>query len=226
MSRGGEPLGINISIDGEGDIVIKRKKRDKETNPTSVQSQVTRRPSSKDRSATLIFSKNILDQMEIRAEGVFRPQMQDVETAYGMSGDEVIDTLHKFTTNEVIRQSTPSAIYTTTENKIEYILEDRDDKDKNPRMVVDIHTHPAGIAEPSEEDRNSMKKIAQIFREKLPRTRVLFGIHAISEEIGLSKRTKPEAIDNKIKWRSLTREHEVAFYDETARPVDVIIREL
>jgi len=214
---------MKISVDGSGEIIIKRKSRNNRTKPTSVQSQVTDRSSANNRLATLVFSKSTIDQMEIRAEGGFRPRMQDVETAYGMSGDENIDMLHKFTSNEVIHESTPSAIYTTTDKKIEYILGERG---KTPKTVVDIHTHPAGITELSEEDRSTMGKITNVFREKLPGTKMLFGVHAISEEMALGKRVKPEASDNSIKWRSLTRVHEVAFYDEKSRPVDVVIREL
>lgn len=216
-------MGIKISIDGEGDIIIKRKKWDNKTNPTSVQAQVTDQSGSKTRRVTLTISKNILDQMEIRAEGVFRPHTQDVETAYGISGDDILDMLHKFTSNEVIHEAMPSAIYTTTDNKIEYIQEERG---KNPDVVVDVHTHPAGITVLSDDDRSTMKRVAQVFREKLPGTKIFFGIHAISEERGLGKRIKPEILANRIAWRSLTREHEVAFYDENSRPVDVIIREL
>jgi proteasome lid subunit RPN8/RPN11 len=213
---------MKISIDGGGDIIIKRKPRDKKTKPASEQAQVTDPPGSRTRRVTLTFSKGILDQMEIRTEGVFRPRMQDVETAYGISGDEILDMFHKFTSSEVIRESTPSAIYTTTDNKIEYILEERSE---SPKMMVDVHTHPAGIAELSEEDRSTMKKIAQVFKEKMSGTKIIFGVHAVSEERDLGKRIKPEASGNRIKWRSLTREHEVAFYDENSRPVDVIIRE-
>lgn len=215
-------MGIKISVDGEGDVIIKRKNRDERIKPTSAQAHMTVRPSSKSRLVILTFSRNIFDQMEIRAEGVFRPHMQDVETAYGMSGDEIIDILHKFTSSEVIRQSTPSAIYTTTENKIKYIVKERG---KNPKIVVDVHTHPKGIAELSEEDRNTMKRITQIFREKLPGTKILFGVHAISEEMKLGERIKPKVENNRIKWRSLTREHEIAFYDENSKPVDVVVWE-
>jgi len=215
-------LGMKISIDGEGDIIIKRKPREKKTKPVSEQAQVTEPSDPKTRRVMLTFSKNIIDQMEIRTEGVFRPRMQDVETAYGISGDEILDMFHKFTSSEVIRESTPFAIYTTTDNKIEYILEERGESPKN---VVDVHTHPAGIAELSEEDRSTMKRISQVFKEKMSGTKIIFGVHAVSEEKGLGKRIKPDASGNRIKWRSLTREHEVAFYDENSRPVDVVIRE-
>ncbi|NLT48639.1 MAG: hypothetical protein GXX92_09525 [Clostridiales bacterium] len=215
-------MGMKISINGESEIIIKRKKRGNKTKLASEQAQVIDSFGSKTRRCTLSFSKSIIEPMEIRTEGVFRPRMQDVETAYGISGDEILDMFHKFTSSEVIREATPSAIYTTTESKIEYIWEERGE---SPKMVVDVHTHPGGIAELSEEDRSTMKRIAHVFKEKMSGTKILFGVHAVSDEKEMGKRIKPEAMGNRIKWRSLTREHEIAFYDEYSRPLDVIIRE-
>ena len=208
-------MGIRITIEGEGDIVIrKRKKRhaDLPIDSISKQHSITTKP-------TLIFLRNVIDQMEIRVESVFRPNQEDVETAYALSGTTIIDMLHKFTSSEVIKEATPLIVYTVTENKIKHILEEREDV---PGIIVEVHTHPNGIPELSDEDRDTIKKIVKVFKEKLPNTKIYFGVHAISEE-KLGRRKNPEVHNNKIKWRSLTREHEVAFFDENCKPVRVEI---
>jgi len=204
-------MGIKITIDGEGDIVIRRRKEEKRVKSalSAISEVSTTKP--------IIFLKNVIDQMEIRVESVFRPNQQDVETAYALSGNTVIDMLHKFTSSEIIKDATPLIVYTVTENKIKHILEEREEI---PEVIIDVHTHPNGIPELSEEDRNTIKKVAKVFREKLPNTKVYFGVHAVSEE-KLGKRKVPEVHNNKIKWRSLTRKHEVAFFDDECKPVRV-----
>jgi len=215
-------MGIRITIDGEGNILIKRKKKKKgdQTKPIVKPIQPTvPKPAIPEKS--LIFLRKVIDQMEIRAESVFRPNERDIETAYALSGDHVIDMLHKFTSKEVIKEATPMIIYTVTENKIKHIIEERE---KMPKIIIDVHTHPNGIAEPSEQDCNTFKKVAKIFREKLPGVKIYFGIHAVSEE-KFGKRREPEVMGNRIRWRSITREHEAAFFDENCKPIKIAIIE-
>ena len=216
---------MKIYIDGEGDIIVKRKKKGKKEKE-KVEAKVERIrdeqliPPIPTITPTLIFLRNIIDQMEIRVESVFRPNQEDVETAYALSGDNVIDMLHKFTSSDVIRDAKPHVIYTITEGKIRHILAERG---RIPKIVVDVHTHPYGIAELSDVDKKTIKKVAEIFREKMPGVRVYFGVHAVSEE-KIGSRQDLKVIGNKIVWRSLTREHEVAFFDENGKPVDVVVR--
>jgi hypothetical protein len=214
---------MKIYIDGEGDIIIKRKK--KEGKKEKAEDKVERIDKFTPliptiTTNTLIFLRNIIDQMEIRVESVFRPNQEDVETAYALSGDDVIDMLHKFTSSDVIRDAKPHVIYTITEGKIRHILSERG---RIPKIVVDVHTHPYGIAELSDVDKKTIKKVAEIFKEKMPGVRVYFGVHAVSEE-KIGSRQDLKVIGNKIVWRSLTREHEVAFFDENGKPVDVVVR--
>ena len=201
---------MKIHIEGEGDIVIKRKKKGCEPLP----------PTQTVTSNTLIFLRGVIDQMEIRVESVFRPNQEDVETAYALSGDDVIDMLHKFTSSDVIREAKPHVIYTITEGKVRHILAERG---RVPKIVVDVHTHPCGIAGLSDVDRVTIKKVAEIFKEMMPGVRVYFGVHAVSEE-RIGGRQDLRVVGNKIVWRSLTREHEVAFFDEDGKPVDVAVR--
>ncbi len=212
-------MGIKITIDGEGNILIKRKKKKKGNYTKPITKPKVPKPAIP--AKTLIFLRKVIDQMEIRAESVFRPNEKDIETAYALSGDYVIDMLHKFTSKEVIKEATPMIIYTITENKIKHIIQEREEE---PKIIIDVHTHPYGIAEPSKRDCDTFKRVAKIFREKLSGAKIYFGIHAVSEE-RFGKRCEPEVIGNRIRWRSITREHEVAFFDENCKPIKVVIHE-
>jgi len=218
-------MGIRITIDGEGEIIIKRRKEKGRTELEDIKPKhrpelTEPAPRLEPEAKSLIFLRNIIDQMEIRAESVFRPNQEDYETAYALSGNEVIDMLHKFTSREVIKDASPMHIYTVTENKVKHILEERGE---SPRIIIDVHTHPYGIAELSDEDRKTIKKVAEVFKEKT-QAKIYFGVHAVSDE-SFGKRREPEAINNRIRWRSITREHEVAFFDENGKPVKVKIWE-
>lgn len=191
-------MGIKIFIEGDCDVTIRR----------------SRKRIVKASNVNLIFLKRVIYQMEIRVES----PMNELETAYILSGVDVVDMLHKLS-SDVIVSATPTKVYTVTERKIEYILKEREEK---PNIVVDIHTHPLGIAELSKEDKKTMRKVAEIFKEKIPGVRVYFGVHAFSEE-NFGRRMEPVAIGNRIRWRSITREHEVAIFDENGKPVVVEI---
>ncbi len=193
-------MGIKIVIDGEGHVIFRRKRI------------VNFRSKSK-----LIFLRNVVDQMEIRVESVFRPNDPDVEICYALSGGSVVDMLHKLASNAVVKLSSPFEIYTVTESKVKMILEERGEI---PKIIVDVHTHPNGVAELSDEDVEAISRVYEVYKEKLPNTEIYFGVHAVSgEKIG--KRVEPVAEGNRIRWRSITREHEVAFYDGKCRPVGV-----
>lgn len=210
-----------ITVDGEGDIIIKRKRK-KEEPPKKPDKSIPTKPPDVPPKSDIVLLRNIVEQMEIRVESIFRPKQQDVETAYALSGDNnTPDTFHKFTSNEVISDASPMVVYTVTENKIKHINQERDEK---PSIVVDVHTHPDGPAELSEQDKITHKKVAKIFKEEIPNVTILFGVHAISEE-GRFRRSDVTVSKNKVKWTSITRQHEVGFFDENSNPVDVVVWE-
>ena len=169
------------------------------------------------RKAKITVHPNLIKQMEIRAESVFRPDSEDVETAYALSGQDILDTLHKFTSKEVIRSATPFEIHTKTEAKIRQILEE---SEVPPKIVVDIHTHPKGSAELSDQDIATNRRAYDLFSKHFDE--VYFGVHAVSEEMRL-KRTPPKVEGNRIVWNSIRRRHEVAFFDKDGKPVSVEI---
>ncbi len=171
------------------------------------------------RRAKIAIHQNLIKQMEIRAESVFRPDSEDIETAYALSGEGVLDTLHKFTSRDVIKSATPFEIHTKTEAKIKQILEE---SEVLPKIVVDIHTHPGGEAVLSDKDRSTNRRAYELFKKHFEE--VYFGVHAISKE-GKYKRTPPEVNKNKIFWNSINRRHEVAFFDKDGKPVSVEICE-
>ena len=155
--------------------------------------------------------------MEIRVESIFRPDAEDVETTYALTGDSVMEMLHKFTSKEVIKSATPFEIHTKIEAKLKQILEERAEVGK-ATTVIDIHTHPQGLPIPSDQDLMVFKRAYVVYRKHFEN--VYFGIHAVSEETKL-RRSKPKAEGNRVFWTSINRKHEVAFFDKDGNPVEV-----
>jgi len=190
-----------IAIGEDGEVVIK----------------ISKRKDGRKKRCKVSIHPSLISHMEIRAESVFRPDSEDVETAYAISGQDVLDTLHKFTSKEVIKSATPFEIHTKTEAKIRQILEECEHK---PRIVVDVHTHPDGEAILSDRDIATNRRAYDLFKKYFDE--IYFAVHAISKEMKL-KRTPPEVKDNKIIWNSIRRRHEVAFFDKDGNPVSVEI---
>lgn len=165
----------------------------------------------------IIIPSNLIKQMEIRVESVFRPDAVDVETTYALTGNDVMEILHPFTSKEVIKFATPFEIHTKIEAKVKQILEERAELGK-ASTVIDVHTHPLGFPIPSDQDQVVFKRSFIVYSRYFEN--VFFGIHAVSEEQRL-RRTEPKAEGNKIIWTSLNRKHEVAFYDKDCKPVEV-----
>ena len=158
--------------------------------------------------------------MEIRVESVFRPGQSDVEIAYALSGSTYPDMLHKFSSNEVVAHATQDRMITAAEKMAEQILRERPDV---PNIIVGVHTHPEGVAELSGQDKSSMPGIAARLKERIAGANVIFAVHAVSRESPRA-RTQPVKIAlNRMTWNSITRRHEVAFFNEKAEPVGVSI---
>ncbi len=180
---------------------------------------VKRKPKKSKRTAKnrIIIPSNLIKQMEIRVESVFRPDVEDVETTYALTGNNVMEVLHPFTSKEVIKSATPFEIHTKIEAKIKQILEERAELGK-ASTVIDVHTHPQGLPIPSDQDLTIFKRAFTVYKKYFDN--VFFGIHSVSEEQRF-RRTEPKAEGNKIVWTSLSRKHEVAFYDKDGKPVEV-----
>jgi hypothetical protein len=193
---------IRVSLGGNGKVTIKLKKE----RPADAKKELAASTGGS------LLSSSLINQMEIRVESVFRPGQPDVEIVYALTGSKANfpEMLHKFSSSEVVAHATPDRISTATEKMAEHILKERPDA---PKIIVAAHTHPDSIAELSEQDKSSIIHIARRLRELIPDTNVIFAVHAVSSESPRA-RTQPVKIsDNKIKWSSITRMHEVAFFN-------------
>ena len=204
---------IRVSIEGDGRVTIKLKKRP--VVETGGGGRVLAAAG-----GDLLLSSSLINQMEIRVESVFRPGQSDVEIAYALSGLTYPDMLHKFSSNEVVAHATQDRIITAAEKMAEHILRERPDA---PNIIVGVHTHPDGAAELSGQDKSSMPRIAAKLKERITGTNVVFAVHAVSRESPRARAQPAKIAMNRIKWSSITRTHEVAFFNERAEPVGVSI---
>jgi len=172
----------------------------------------------------LVLSTRLINLMEIRAESAFRPNEEDVELVYALSGStlNVPDMLHKLSSSTVVEEATKDHVTSSIRGIIEHITKERDGA---PKLVVGVHTHPQSVPHPSEGDKRYFISASETIKALIPGTNVLFGVHAVSSE-SVRERKEPAKISrNAIRWSSITREHEVAFYTPEAEPYEVKILE-
>jgi proteasome lid subunit RPN8/RPN11 len=218
---------IRVGIGGNGTVRIKLKKTRKaeRADTAGMGGSPTVHPASPAASATaaggrgLALSHPILSQMEIRVESVFRPKEPDVEVVYALTGyGTSVDHLHKFSSNEVVAHATPEMVSYVAEKMVEHI---RAERAEMPNLIVHVHSHPLGAPALSDVDKGTMPEVAARIRAIVPDATVLFGVHAVGSE-ERRPRAPPERVsENAVRWSSITRVHEVAFFDEGAEPVEV-----
>jgi len=207
---------IRVSLGGNGKVTIKLKKE----MPQGEQKKTLASAASP--TGGFLLSSSILNQMEIRVESVFRPGIPDVEIVYALTGSNANfpEMLHKFSSNEVVAHASPDRITAAAEKMAEHIIKERPDA---PKIVVGAHTHPDGIAELSDQDKSSIIDIARRLKEIIPAANVIFAVHAVSRESPRQRTLPMKAASNKVKWSSITRTHEVAFFNENSVPFEVSI---
>ena len=197
--------------------IVKKGKREEKTEKIAAQGE--------DKNA-LFLSSNFLNLAEIRAESSFRPSQEDVEVIYALSGREhnISDAFHKLSSRFVMKEASQSLIVANTEEIVNHILKEREEE---PNLIVIVHTHPAGIAHPSEIDREYYPRATKTIRKFLKDANIIFGIHSVSREgEGVREREEPKKLSkNRITWSSITRSHEIAFYNENLMPVEVMLTE-
>ena len=177
-----------------------------------------------DNNGNIIYLKSsIIEKMEIRVESVFRPNQEDVEIIYALSGSDfnIPDKIHYLASNQVVLASSSTFVSSYNEKIIENILKEREDI---PKIIIHIHTHPMGIPNLSETDKLDNIKTIEMVNTLDSRVNIIFGVHAISSE-SIRQKTDPKASNNKIKWSSIHREHEIGFYDKNGKPKKVKIFE-
>lgn len=204
---------IRVSLSGDGKVTIKLKKE-------RPQEEIRKELASS--TGGFLLSSSLINQIEIRVESVFGPGQQDVEIVYALTGSrpDYPEMLHKFSSNEVVAHAKPERISTVTEKMAGHILKERPD---SPKIVVSAHTHPDAAAQLSQQDKSSIISIAKRLRELIPTTNVIFAVHAVSGESPRPRTMPMKIAGNGIKWSSITRTHELAFFNENSQPVEVTI---
>ncbi len=117
-----------------------------------------------------------------------------------------------------MKEATQSLIIANTEELLKHIVKEAEEE---PKLIVIVHTHPVGIAHPSEIDREFCAPATKIIREYVPDATIIFGIPSLSSE-EIRERAEPKKQSkSRISWCSITRAHELAFYDENMMPIEV-----
>jgi proteasome lid subunit RPN8/RPN11 len=214
---------IRVGIGGNGTVRIKLKKKPNAERAGTIAMGGAPPPASAPAAGGqwISLSHPILNQMEIRVESVFRPKEPDVEVVYALTGfGTSVDHLHKFSSNEVVAHATPEIVSYVAEKMVEHI---RAERVEMPNLIVHVHSHPLGAPALSDVDKAAMPVVAARIRAVVPGATVLFGVHAVGCE-ERRPRIPPERVAlNMVRWSSITRVHEVAFFDEGANPVEVRI---
>ena len=219
---------IKVGIGGNGTVRIKLKKTRKEERAGTAEMRgshamhpASPAPATAAGSRGLTLSHPILSQMEIRVESVFRPKEPDVEVVYALTGyGTSVDHLHKFSSNEVVAHATPEMVSYVAEKMVEHI---RAERAEMPNLIVHVHSHPLGAPALSDVDKKTMPRVAAQIRAIVPDATVLFGVHAVGNEERRPRSTPERVSENQLRWSSITRMHEVAFFDEHGAPVEVRI---
>jgi hypothetical protein len=195
--------------------VVKKEKREEKPEKIAAQGEEKK---------ALFLSSNFLNLAEIRAESSFRPSQEDIEVIYALSGREhnTPDMFHKLSSRFVMKEASQSLILANTEEIVNHIIKEREEV---PELIVIVHTHPAGIAHPSEIDKKYYPQITKTIKKFLKDVNIIFGIHSLSSEGEVVReREEPKKMSkSRITWSSIMRSHEIAFYDENLMPVEVVL---
>lgn len=204
---------IRVSLEGNGKVTIKLKK----DRPSEEKLKWFAAPA-----GGFLLSSSLINQMEIRVESVFRPGQPDVEIVYALTGSraDYPEMLHKFSSNEIVAHATPDRISAAADKMAEHILKERPDA---PKIIVAAHTHPDAAAELSEQDKSSIINIAQRLRELIPAANIVFAVHSVSSESPRPRTLPVKIAGNRIRWSSITRMHEIAFFNENSDVFEVSI---
>ena len=167
----------------------------------------------------------VIEHAELATESVFRPGVEDVEVKYLMSGTRAdrIERMHTLASSRIIAEATPVSVSANVGQLIEFV---KRSGAGNAGLIVDLHTHPSsGIALPSDTDKSSWKSVGRMLEEEFPNARVLFGVHGVGRQMPtFVERTPPVVAGvNRVLWRSVTRDHEIALFAPDATPVEVYL---
>jgi len=215
-----------IRIRGGGRIRIDPGRRGSQARPGSISPAPSRPPETTradpGTSGEIEFDQPITERMEMRVESVFRPKTPDVEVVYVLTGEtgNRPDRLHGLPTEAVVLDATTRSALPDVSKMIEMVQRER----PGPiDLFIEVHTHPAGIASPSDADRIQWESAAAAFKAAFPQAQILFGIHAVSQEASeFLEKTRPKRTAiGRMSWRSYTRDHEFALFSSNAQPYGI-----
>ena len=168
----------------------------------------------------LSFSSRMCNLIELRAESSFRVNQPDFEIIYALSGSDehVPDTFHHFASQQVVEDARPDTVTPLVSGIVDLIKKEREGSG-SPRLIVVNHTHPApgNVPRPSSNDERFFQSAGEVLRDQFPGAMVVFGVHAISGE-SIRRREPPAKMEsNCLRWTSVIREHELAFFSPDGR---------
>jgi len=172
----------------------------------------------------LILTSRLTNLMELRAESSFRVNQADLEVIYALSGSDtqLPETFHHLASKRVVEDARPDTVKPIITGMLDLIRSERS-QNGDPRIIVINHTHPApgNVPYPSSNDERFFESSGPILNDIFPDARIVFGVHAISGE-SVRRREDPTITAlNRLRWTSVIREHEVAFFNPQAGPVAV-----
>ena len=172
---------------------------------------------------SVALSEGLLEREEIRVESVFRPGVPDVEVLSLLTGTSrnAPDRFFGLSSKEVIKDATTDSVVPSLPGIIELLRRQH----ARPALIIELHTHPSGVARPSAVDKKHWPEATTSLVSAFPGARVLFGVHAVNVIGGdFVERDPPHRVSsNRIAWRSNTHEHELGLYTEKGVPVEVTV---
>jgi hypothetical protein len=174
-----------------------------------------------------ISESDIINQIESKAISQVRPDDDDVEMLYALTGRsrQRVDGFHSLASANIVSEANYDSISYDPNQVVSYIDSELND---TPALFVLVHTHPRrSRPQPSSADRANWDDVASVYKSEWPDVRVCYGIHAFTEEFSRPKgREQPTRLAGDttlVEWRSPTRDHAFRLYTPAATGIEVKI---
>jgi len=218
-----------------GKIRIKRDRDDEpsppDRPPEEDQPQPDQTPNddnpSSDGEGIEILENAVVNQMEDKAISQVRPDDEDVEMLYALTGQtrHRIDAFHSLASANVVSEANYDSIHYNQGQIIHYI---EHELSYTPQLFILVHTHPRrSEPRPSAKDKTTWSNSASEFKDDWDGARVCFGIHAFTAEFNRPKSRSspahPAGDSTVVEWRSPTRDHAFRPYTPDATGIEVTL---